>query len=86
MQRIEDLSQQNTLLHEEAEKLTARVLTLQERGREGVVSPEGGVVSTPVGMVSTPVGVVSASSETSSGHLWEVIRSVCCVCVVYLCV
>ena len=58
LKRAEDLSQQNALLHEEAEKLSAKILTLQEQGRE----------ATP----TLPVATVS--TDTSADQLWEIIR------------
>ena len=57
-QRAEDLTKQNTLLHQEAEKLSAKVLTLQEQGRE----------ATPT------LPVATASMDTSTDQLWEIIR------------
>ena len=56
--RIEDLTQQNTVLHEEAEKLAAKVLTLQEQGRKDDTST---------------VAITTISSE-STDQLWEIIR------------
>ena len=58
LRRAEDLAQQNSLLHAEAEKLSAKVLTLQEQGRE----------ATPTLLTTT------VTTETSVDQLWEIIR------------
>ena len=60
--RIEDLTQQNTVLHEEAEKLAAKVLTLQEQGRKDDTS------TVTIATVSTD------TSSESTDQLWEIIR------------
>ena len=62
--RAEDLTQQNKLLHEEAEKLSARILTLQEQHR---------TETTPTLTVSMATGSAEML-ESSSEQLWEIIR------------
>ena len=64
--RADDLAHQNQLLHEEAGKLSARILTLQEVGRSAETTP-----------APPPVTVSMATSEmleSSSEQLWEIIR------------
>ena len=64
--RADGLTQQNSLLHEEAEKMAARIITLQEQGRSE---------TTPT--VSVTMGTVATETESSTDQLWEIIRSVC---------
>ena len=61
LRRAEDLAQQNSLLHAEAEKLSAKVLTLQEQGREAM----------PTLLTTT---VTTETTDTSVDQLWEIIR------------
>ncbi|XP_064382187.1 nucleoprotein TPR-like isoform X2 [Halichondria panicea] len=61
--RSNDLTQQNTRLHQEAEKLSARVLTLQEQGG----------LDTSVGSLDTSGGNLE---DKSTEQLWEIIRFV----------
>ena len=63
--RADGLTQQNSLLHEEAEKMAARIITLQEQGRSK---------ATPT--VSVTTGTVATETESSTDQLWEIIRSV----------
>ena len=63
--RVDGLTQQNSLLHEEAEKMAARIITLQEQGRSE---------ATPTASVTT--GTVATETESSTDQLWEIIRSV----------
>ena len=61
MKRVDDLSQQNSLLHIESEKLSAKLLTLQEQGRGEDTS-------------SLPTAAVIEDAPTE--QLWEIIRFV----------
>ena len=63
--RVDGLTQQNSLLHEEAEKMAARIITLQEQGRSE---------ATPTASVTT--GTIATETESSTDQLWEIIRSV----------
>ena len=68
--RADDLTHQNALLHEEAEKLSARILTLQEAGRsiQTTPTPSQNAVATATG------GGATETESSSSEQLWEIIR------------